>query len=167
MGCFLVTVPMLVFTIVLIWIVLAHSLDQASCPYSDLCPGTDLINATTGSDYYVDVPAGQLTFIASWSSTISFILIGPLMTLFAYSTARQLQNYTQSEDSLKLLPSPYQTSLLIRVLNAEQLPLWDIFTQKFKGIFWYKEQSDKTENLKFPPMLLVTIAVFVVCLLVR
>ena len=55
----------------------------------------------------------------------------------------------------------------MRVLNADLLVLWVLVTKKFKGIFWAKEHAGNLEEARTPPMLRLSILVFVSCLLGR
>jgi hypothetical protein len=51
------------------------------------------------------------------------------------------------------LPTTHQTSILLRILNAELLSLYKVASQKLKGVFWEKTGSDsrsaQTNLLRF------------------
>jgi hypothetical protein len=83
--CLCVTIPMLLFTIIILWLVLGHQVSAAQCPYAELCPSNDTFEGTFGgSYYYVDYPAARLAFVASWSSTVSEIKFVPSFTRWCF-----------------------------------------------------------------------------------
>lgn len=172
LACGLVILPMLAFTIALVYIVFTNLLDHTPCPYPDLCPGPELLNTTSGSYYYVDFSATRLAFLASLSSSISFSLVSILMSIYAYSIARDLLYSSMSTDREKLLPSPYQMSVLIRLLNADLLMLWELFTRKIEEIFWKKERSEEAGkggggDKKFPHLLRASVLFFLFIIFAR
>ncbi|KAF2744677.1 hypothetical protein M011DRAFT_408147 [Sporormia fimetaria CBS 119925] len=155
LSCSLIVLPLVAFTVALLWIVFRNLVDQTPCPFPDLCPGSDLLNATDKQYYYVDFSATRLAFLASLSSSISFSLVGVVMSMYAYIIAKDLLSVSTSPGPSEQLPSPYQTSVLIRLLNAELLMLWEIFWRKVEEIFWNKERSenDKAKSVRqFPSM---------------
>ncbi|KAF2279921.1 uncharacterized protein EI97DRAFT_370045 [Westerdykella ornata] len=139
----IIVVPMIAFTIAIIWAVFAKKLDRATCPYPEICPGPELLNVTSNANYYVDFDAGRLAFISSLSATISFALVSILMMIYAYSAASQLLRSSDDSDQRTALPSPYQVSLLLRVLNAEILALGELCWEKVKRVFWKREKAEK------------------------
>lgn len=165
----LIVVPMVLFTITICWIVFAHRLDQAGCPYLELCPGSDLVNITSPAYYYVDFSATQLAFISSWSSTVSFALISAFMTIFGYSVAKTLLNSSKTSPvKPNTLPTPYQLSMMTRVLNADILSLWELGLQKVRRVFWNKESSySSSPDYKTPITLQTGISMFFVCVVCR
>ncbi|KAF2744962.1 hypothetical protein M011DRAFT_460452 [Sporormia fimetaria CBS 119925] len=140
-ACGLVVLPMLAFTVAIVWVVFANRLERADCPYPELCPGSHLLNTTSSSMYYVDYSAGRLAFISSLSATISFALVSILMMIYAYTTASELLQSTEQDSRRDVLPSPYQVSILLRVLNAEILVLMELGWERLTRIFWNKERS--------------------------
>ncbi|KAL5446676.1 hypothetical protein PMIN07_001393 [Paraphaeosphaeria minitans] len=163
LACGIVVIPMIAFTIAIIWVVFANLINENRCPYPELCPGRDILNASSKHYYYVDYPAARLVFISSWSSTVSLSFVGMLMTLFGYLIASQMLRTSSAEQSTRL-PSPYQTSILMRVLNADLFALWDLGTNKVKAMFWKKEKSNDSGNARSPPLLRSAILVFLFCL---
>ncbi|KAF2726617.1 hypothetical protein EJ04DRAFT_571109 [Polyplosphaeria fusca] len=160
----LVTVPIVVFTVTLCWLVFANLVNETSCPLPKLCPKHDILQST-GGYYYVDYPAARLVFIASWSSTISFSLISMLMTIFGYLMARRLLLHSETQGVETALPTPYQTSLLIRILSADALSLWDIGFDQVRAIFWLREQS--TDSKQSGPSITILrrcLSFFIVCI---
>ncbi|KAH9869875.1 hypothetical protein J1614_006795 [Plenodomus biglobosus] len=120
----LVVLPMVTFSIVILALVFTRLVKNLSCHHEAMCPTPPLINITSSSYYYVDYPATRLVFISSWSSTVSFALISAIMVMFAYRGAAQLMEASSSTDPGSNLPSPYQMSLLLRILNVDYLSLW-------------------------------------------
>ena len=168
LACSIVVIPMVVFTIIMIWAVFAHSLSRSDCPFPELCPGQDLVNSTLRAHYYIDFSAARLAFISSLASTISFALVSVLMMIYAYSTASQLLNSSEDHSRQKVLPSPYQTSMLIRVLNAEMLALYELAESKIKSVFWHSERSsDAGRKPHAPGTLRRGILVLLLCIAAR
>ncbi|KAK7179762.1 hypothetical protein PSPO01_14154 [Paraphaeosphaeria sporulosa] len=163
LACGIVVIPMIAFTIAIIWVVFVNLINENHCPYPELCPGRDILNASSKHYYYVDYPAARLMFISSWSSTVSLSFVSMLMTLFGYLIASQML-HTSSTDQSTRLPSPYQTSILMRVLNADLFALWDLGTNKVKATFWKKAQSNDSDKARSPPLLRASILVFLFCL---
>jgi hypothetical protein len=124
-GCALVAVPMVVFTIAVLALVFSNILENTACPHREICPEQPLVNITSKSNYYVDCPAARLVWISSFSSTVSFALIGVIMSMFAYHSAAQLLAASSQPNETKRLPSPYQTSLLLRILSSDYFSIWD------------------------------------------
>jgi hypothetical protein len=126
LACGLIVVPMVAFTSVVLAFVFANIVSNQGCSFNDLCHTAGLINATSNTYYYVDFSATSLIFISSWSSTVSFALVGVLMSMYAYSIAAQMLHHPNLAPQLGNSMSPYQISLILRVLNAEILSLWSI-----------------------------------------
>jgi hypothetical protein len=134
----LVSVPMLASSTIIIYIVYANLVNQ-QCPNEWLCPKS--INATSADHYLIDFPAARLAFISSGSATVSFALLGVLMTMYSYINAASfLRSYEQNYDGS--LQTPFQVSATIRLLNAEMTVLWDVVSSSFKRVFWYLEKDD-------------------------
>lgn len=89
-----------------------------------------------------------------------------LMTLFGYLIASQMLR-TSSTDQSTMLPSPYQTSILMRVLNADILALWDLGARKMEDVFWLKKLSSDSDDARSPPLLRTSIVVFLFCMFGR
>lgn len=168
LACGLIVAPMFAFTIALVWIVFANLLNQRPCPFPDLCPGPELLNTTGDFYYYVDFPATRLAFLASLSSSISFSLVSIVMSIYAYSIAKELLDSSMGPNQGQSLPSPYQMSVLIRLLNAEILTFWELGCAKFSEIFWRRERSQDGERVqRSPRMVKASIGIFVFSLLAR
>jgi len=170
-ACSITLIPMLTFTFVLIGLVFSHTVEESpECAHSELCTSSILSNSTSGTsslNYYVNFPSARLAFLASLSSTISFSLVSVLMMLYAYSVACELLQKSRTRDFVEDLPTPYQTSMLVRVLNAELLSLWELgFVEVIRTVFKMK-LSTWREDLKSPRMLRNTLLVFGCCLFSR
>jgi hypothetical protein len=121
---------MVIFTSAFVVFVSADTVNNPGCSLEDLCATAGLLNATSKSSYYVDFSATSLIFISSWSSTVSFALVGVLMTMYGYSIAAQLLRASASEQKSGTGLTPYQISLLIWTLGAEMLALWELSQPK-------------------------------------
>jgi hypothetical protein len=148
--CLLITTPMIASSLAIARIVYANLVNE-NCPFEELCPGSDVIGATSASYFYVDFPAARLALISSASSTLSFTLIGYLMTITTYNTAASLLR-TSKTGLHEELPSPYQLSVLLRVLNAELMVLWTLAWSKVRRVFWHGERTGDSR----PPHILRT-----------
>jgi hypothetical protein len=137
--CFLVTIPMVAFTTTVLWLVFGNILGETECPYPELCPD---LNGTNGTDfrnnYYVDFPAARLVFIASWSSSLG----AALMSIYSYVTAAQFGRISELDLPTNRLPTPYQMTLIFRVLNAELMTLLNLVTLKLREVFWNRQRSE-------------------------
>lgn len=146
--------------------VLLMRLLENGCPYPELCPGPDILNTSSKTYYHVDYPAARLVFISSWSSTVSLSFVSMQMTLFGYLIASRMLRASSADDQVKL-PSPYQTSILMRVLNADLLVLWDQGTRKLKKVFWASEQSSDSVDARSPQLVRASVMMFLFCLFGR
>lgn len=166
--CCLIFLPMTAFTITILSLIFANRINELACPIPELCPGPGVFNVTnTATHYIVDFPAAQLVFIASWSSTLSFSLISTIMTIYAYTTARQLLALSDSsKEAGSAFLTPYQLGILIRVLNAELMVLWSMMCHLLKDIFWRRSRSEARVRRK-APIVQTGIIVFLVALLGR
>ena len=166
--CALIFVPMTAFTILTLWLIFAHLIQETACPYPELCPDPSSFNGTDRAAYYiVDFPAAQLVFIASWSSTVSFSLISTVMAIHAYTAARQFLSLSDNDQSTTSeYPTPYQTGLMIRLLNAELMTLWSMFCHTIKDTFWRKKASVSGRRNK-APVVRTSLFIFVAALVGR
>ncbi|KAF1939998.1 hypothetical protein EJ02DRAFT_495830 [Clathrospora elynae] len=164
--CCLVLLPMIGFTVVIIWMIWAHKIEPSACPYPELCMSPEQLNQThLGSgDYIVDFPAARLVFIASWSSTLSTAFIGCIMAIYGYIAASQLLRLSDADWHEQPHPSPYQVTLLIRILNADLLVLWDLGFAGIKDALWDRTRSDKKKS-RMPGLLWSTMVVFLFSIL--
>jgi hypothetical protein len=135
---------MLASSIAILYIVFAN-LIEGGCPTQELCSGSDLVNTTSKGYYYVDFPAARLAFVSSWSSTVSFALVGFFMTMFAYVNAATLLHASDNADQASL-PTPHQMSVLLKVMNAEMLVLYTLAMSKLKKIFWDKDKEEPSRQ---------------------
>jgi hypothetical protein len=150
LACGLVVIPMIAFTITLLCIVFSKIVSLDRCPYPDLCP----TNSTDSAYYYVDFPVGRLAFVSSLSSTISFALMAALMTMYGFIAARRLLSASESTEALGYMPSSFEISVLVRLLNAEMFPLLEMFVQIMQRPFRRRSSHD----LELLPAQIVTFA---------
>jgi hypothetical protein len=159
----IVVVPMVTFTVVILVLVFDNLADSLHCPHEAICPEPPLVNIISSSHYYIDFPATRLVFVSSLSSTISFALVGTLMSIYAYCVADRLTKASVSPNQDKCLPTSCQTSLLIRLLNAEYLSLWELSRQRYRS---GTKAIDHVESAK-PTILRASIAVLCLAVLAR
>jgi hypothetical protein len=166
-ACGLVVIPMVLFTVAILWIVFKNIVGNADCPFPELCP-VGLVNVTTRSHYYVDYPAARLAFISSWSSSVSFALISAIMTLYGYLVAKSFLSVSGSSAGSAKLPSTYQFSILIRVLNADILTLRELCWRRLKTVFWHKQQStDRRNQQRRGSMVHGSVTMLLICIFCR
>jgi hypothetical protein len=100
----LVSIPLIVFSVVILWLVFHFRIFPSSSPLSDL---QTVPNESDKSYYYVNFSATRLIFIASWSSSIAPMLVAFIMTLSLFPISKALFRLFQSGHT-KQLPTPYQ-----------------------------------------------------------
>jgi hypothetical protein len=115
------TLPMLIFSALLLGLIYHFRVVHNSFVSSNL-----RLNAVHDESnvIYVRLSATTLTTIASWSSTVAPILVGFAVTLISYPVAREILLAGQNNKP-KDLPTPYQLSLMLRMLaNGSPASLW-------------------------------------------
>lgn len=63
------------------------------------------------------------------------------MTMYSSSLAKRWLHTSLSEGSKPGCPTPYETSIVLRVLNAEILAVVQLCWGKIKSVFWNKENA--------------------------
>lgn len=104
----LAVVPILAFTITIVVIVVVDRVTSDQTGPFDNTRGSD----SDRSSILVNRSATQLVFIAGFSGTLAPMLLGSLMTLWHYPTARRMVALSEQGDPNKL-PTPQQLSILI------------------------------------------------------
>jgi hypothetical protein len=127
----LVSIPMLSSSTIVIYIVYANIVSER-CPVEALCPRS--INATSSGNYLVDFPAARLAFISSGSATVSFALLGSLMTMYSYVNAASFLRASDTNEH-NSLPTPRHMSVLLRLLDAEMTMLSELASSTVKRVF--------------------------------
>lgn len=119
-----ISIPLVVISSLLLGIVFSRHVQPTESTSSAL-----VINANEHESnvYYVRISSTTLVLLASFSSTISSILVGFIMTFLAYPISRHLLRALQSGNS-RSIPRLYQLGLLISLLDASRLMvLWRWF----------------------------------------
>ena len=170
--CALVTIPMIAFTATILCLIFSNRMTPDTCPHDTLClnNGTMSFNdSNTQAYYYVDFPASRLVFIASWASSVSFTLVAALMAIYSYGAARQFLRLTDGKKSRNLHPTPFQTSMLFRILNADLVALVELLCGKVKEIFWDSKGHGGTKyyNGKSPDLVRLSVTFFITGILGR
>lgn len=114
------TVPILVLAIVFL-VVVEYSRPRA--PPGSYYSDERQASLPLGSAIYSRIPSTQLTFIASFSSTLATAVLPATMALFSYVVALVITRDSDLDHGQRL-PSPYQLELLISILDGSLLALW-------------------------------------------
>lgn len=114
------TVPILTLAVAFL-VIVDYSRPKAppGSYYSDGQQGS----LSLGSAIYSSIPSTQLTFVASFSSTLATAVLPAIMALSSYVVALAITRDSDAEDRQRL-PSPYQLELLISTLDGSVLVLW-------------------------------------------
>jgi hypothetical protein len=109
-----ITIPMLLFAILLLGLVFFYRVTHNSPPYMQL-----QLQETTEEPgvYYVKLNSAFLVFIASWSSSLAPILTGFVLTLAAYPICKQYLGQARANLRHELL-TPYQLALTLQFMNG-------------------------------------------------
>ena len=160
--------PISIFTASMVGLVFVNRIDDAQpCPYPNLCP-KELDSTREKADYYVDYSSTRLIFVASWSSSVSFSVIGIFMTLLSYVCSKQIVDRSEAPHSQDtILPTPLQMSLLIRLLNAEFMGLLDIVWFRAKTIISSRGNSGSGVKPRTSSMVQLATVVFLISIIGR
>lgn len=116
-----ISIPLVVISSLLLGIVFIRRVQPTKSTSSALAINT---NEQEPRVYYVQISSTTLVLLASFSSTISSILVGFIMTFLAYPISRHLLRAMQLGNP-RSIPRLYQLGLLITLLNASGLAvLW-------------------------------------------
>lgn len=136
--------PMLVLSGVLLGLVFYYRVPPNQYVSDDL--GREQGREQDYSDaYLVRFSAPKLVLVASWSSTISPILIGFAITLASYPTAKNLLTASDARDTAQL-PTPFQLSLIISTISSGSFSSiwnWSIYT-----FGWRNKRQAQVKALK-------------------
>jgi hypothetical protein len=113
-------VPMLVFSTVLLYFVLFHSVTH---DVTGLADNGELMLASDHNEpgvYFVNVSATRLIFIASWSSSLAPLLVTSMATLWSYRIPREMAQQSRASTHGRL-PTPFQLGLTLSMLTGSVL----------------------------------------------
>ncbi|KAL8716575.1 MAG: hypothetical protein Q9225_006106 [Loekoesia sp. 1 TL-2023] len=113
------TVPVLILAAAFL---VAVERSKPKAPLGSFYSDGQQTNIPLGSAVYSKIPSTQLTFIASFSSTLATAVLPAVMALFSYTIAHAITEDSDTEIRQRL-PSPYQLELLISALNGSLLAL--------------------------------------------
>jgi hypothetical protein len=103
LASFLISIPMFVFSVVLLGLVSHFRVSHRHVPYSNLdFPGSQ----DEAGVYYVNFGATRLIFVASWSSSLAPALVGFALTMFSYPIAHNYLQHIREQRKTDLL-TPY------------------------------------------------------------
>lgn len=138
----IVTVPMLLFTAVLLGLVFHYRVSHNSPPFKDLPIAGAQDEAGV---YYVNIEATVLIFISSWSSSLAPILTGFVLALTTYPIARKFLREARAHRPQQLL-TPYQLALTLKFLDGGGAgALWNWLKYSFG---WKSERQRQASPLK-------------------
>lgn len=162
----LIVIPMVAFTVAILAIVFSNIVDLYHCPEPELCPYRNVL-PTNGSDYYVDFSVGRLAFVSSLSSTISLALVAAVMTTYGYIVADGFLRVSKASDTRDQLPSPFETSTIKRLLNAEVFLLFETLSEGFHWLLQLARIKRRKERARQNDMLCRCRSVFMVGVFIR
>jgi hypothetical protein len=117
----IMTVPMVLFSALLLGLVYHYRIVQNAFVSENLA--FDL-GQNDSNVFFAKISATTLITIASWCSTIAPILVGFAVTLISYPVASSILSASEKQKVTEL-PTPYQLSLLLRMLsNGSLSSLW-------------------------------------------
>lgn len=145
-SLFVVTVPLLLLSGVLLGLIFTHRIDSLSSGYGNLQYPAFVADADA---YYVDFSATRLITVASWTSTVAPLGPGFLMTLISFPVAYTLRRKSENTEHAQL-PTPYQLNILLDLSTARIGALW----QWSKYFFW-KSRSHQIFAVKLSTFCLV------------
>ncbi|KAJ9615147.1 hypothetical protein H2200_001221 [Cladophialophora chaetospira] len=114
------SLPMVVLTAIFIGLVYGYKVSNSRDASTDL---TGRRSSLDGSAYYVDYSATRLVTVSSWTSTVASFTTTFVMVLVSYPLARDFLRKSKS-GSPESLPTPYQLSLIIGLLQGGFGPFW-------------------------------------------
>jgi hypothetical protein len=102
LAFFLVSIPLFIFSVVLLGLVSHFRVSHGHVPYSNLdFPGSQ----DEARVYYMDFSATRLIFVASWSSSLALALVGFALTI-SFPIAHNYLQHTREQRKTGLL-TPY------------------------------------------------------------
>jgi hypothetical protein len=117
LAFFLVSIPMFVFSTVLLGLVSHFRVSHGHVPYSNLdFPGSQ----DEAGVYYMNFGATRLIFVASWSSSLAPALVGFALTMYSFPIAHNYLQHTREQRKTGLL-TPYQLSIVLRLFTGGSL----------------------------------------------
>jgi hypothetical protein len=122
------TLPMLIFSGVLLGLVFHYRIKQNDFISTDLAFDS---NQNDPNVYFVRISATTLTTVASWSSTIAPVLVGFGVALVSYPVAKGLLTASEKHQVAQL-PTPFQLSLIVRMISSGSISaLWSWLMYSF------------------------------------
>jgi hypothetical protein len=135
----IVTLPMLAFSALLLWLVYYYRVTHGTAASINLrTPDT----VDEPGIYYVDLSATVLIFIASWSSSLGPLLAGFVMSLASYPLSRQFWNDVQDQEPS--LPTPFQFALILKFITSSG---WGALYGWIRYLARWKEQRQLQSRL--------------------
>lgn len=150
-AAFVAIVPLLVVVGIIVYILIRYHVPRKA----DAEPTLQLPNDQDDpSVFLVDIDSARFVTISSVASTVVALLPGFIMILCSFHLAKMLADAMQ-EDRISHLPTPYQFGLLIEVMNAQLVSLWDLVCYS------------RWKKIALSPMLRMAVGSLVVALFLR
>ena len=120
-----IVAPLLVFSVGLLLLIQQHLVKTNPLFEGRADPRFPAPELSDTNAYFVDLSAGTMSFISSWSSTVALPLVGFVMLLLSYPIARLFQTQSGAYNA-RTLPTPFQFGLLLSFLNCGPFKaLWE------------------------------------------
>jgi hypothetical protein len=128
------SLPMLVLTAIFLGLVYGYEVSNKPGASTDLLGRTSSLQ--DGSAYYIDYSATRLITVSSWTSTVTSFTVTFIMVLASYPLAKDFMKKSQS-GAIESLPTTYQLSLIVGLLQGGLEPLWSWV----RYCFWEKRSK--------------------------
>lgn len=155
----IMTLPMLIFSGLLLGLVFHYRITQNYFTSSDLAFDS---NQNDPNVYFVRISATTLTTVASWSSTIAPILVGFGVALVSYPVAKGLLTASENHEVAKL-PTPFQLSLIVRMISSgsfSALWSWLMYSFGWRGRREHQGPAIKSLTSRIDPRHCLKVLVF-------
>lgn len=150
-----ISLPMIILSGLLLGLVFHNLVSQNTSGSSDL--QLSQVEDNEHKAYLVSFSATRLITVASWTSSVAPQLPVFIMTLLSFPSARRILRRSQQGDTDKL-PTPYQLSLFLGLLDGGLGSLWNCI----KYSFWRRREKFVTPvNLSMAGLAFVTLLGFV------
>jgi hypothetical protein len=138
------TLPMLIFSSLLLGLVFHYRITQNNFTSSDLAFDS---NQNDPGVYFVRISATTFITVASWSSTLAPILVGFGVALVSYPVAKGLLTASENHEVAQL-PTPFQLSLIVRMISSGSYSaLWSWLMYSFG---WRGRREQQGRAIKSP-----------------
>lgn len=121
-AAFVAIVPLLIVVGIIVYILIRYHVSRKADAEPTLRLPSDQDDSSV---FLVHIDSARFVTISSVASTVVALLPGFIMILCSFRLAKMLSD-TMQEDRIAHLPTPYQFGLLIEVMNAQLISMWDL-----------------------------------------